>query len=92
VSHETYLTERGEGPAGEEDNPLHLLVVEEIVEAPQRAVLSKGVGSEVRVVGVDVAIRQVYLLKRSFFLSILCKVRSPKYRSNLKYSAFTAWK
>ena len=59
-----YLAEGRECAAGEEDNPLHLLVVEEVVEAPQRAVLPEWVRGEVRVVGVDVAVSQIYLLGR----------------------------
>lgn len=56
------LTERGEGPAGEENDPLQLLVEEEVVEAPERAVLSEGVRGQVRVVAVDVAVEQVDLV------------------------------
>ena len=56
------LTERGEGSAGEEDNSLQLLVEEEIVEAPEGAVLSKGIRGEVWVVTVDVAVEKVDLV------------------------------
>lgn len=56
------LTEGGEGPAGEENDPLQLLVEEEVVEAPERAVLSEGVRGQVRVVAVDVTVEQVDLV------------------------------
>lgn len=55
-------TERGEGTAGEENNPLELLVEKEVVEAPEWTVLSKGVRGQVRIVAVDVAVKQVDLV------------------------------
>ena len=61
-----YLAEGGECAAGEEDNPLHLLDVEEVVEAPQGSVLPEWVqGEEVRVVGVDVTICEIFFLGKT---------------------------
>jgi len=56
------LTKGRQSPAGEEHNPLQLLIEEEIVEAPQRALLAKGIRPEVRVVRVDVTVHEVDLL------------------------------
>ena len=56
------LTKRRQGPAGEEYNPLQLLIEEEIVKAPQRALFSKGIRSKVWVVRIDVAVHKVDLL------------------------------
>ena len=58
-------TERGEGTAGEENNPLELLVEKEVVEAPDGSILPEWIGHEVWVVGVDVALHQVDLAVQS---------------------------
>lgn len=55
------LAEGAESPAGEQDDSLQLLVEEEIVETPDRSVLSERVGCEVRVVRIDVAAKEVDL-------------------------------
>ena len=55
------LAERTESPASEQDDSLQLLVEEEIVETPDGSVLSERVGSEVRVVRIDVAAEEVDL-------------------------------
>lgn len=55
------LTERAESSAGEQDDSLQLLVEEEIVETPDRSVLSERVGGQVWVVGIDVAAEEVNL-------------------------------
>ena len=55
------LAEGAESPAGEQDDSLQLLVEEEIVETPDRSVLSERVGCEVRVVRIDVAAEEVDL-------------------------------
>ena len=60
-----YLAEGGECAAGEEDNPLHLLDVEEVVEAPQGSVLPVCIGGELWVVGEDVTISQIYFLGKA---------------------------
>jgi len=49
------LTERAESSAGEQDDSLQLLVEEEIVETPDRSVLSERIGGQVWIVGIDVA-------------------------------------
>jgi hypothetical protein len=48
--------------AREEDNSLELLVVEEVVEAPQRAGLSERVRVQIRIVAVNVAIVELNLV------------------------------
>ena len=58
----TYLTERGQGPACEQYNPLELLVEEEVVEAPERTVLAERVRAQIRIVRVNGAVYQVDLL------------------------------
>ena len=55
------LAEGAESPAGEEDDALQLLVEEEIVETPDRSVLSERVGCQVRVVRENVAAEEVDL-------------------------------
>ncbi len=56
------LAEGTEGSAGEQDDALLLAVVEEVVEGPETAVLTKRIGRQVRVVTVDVAFGQVDLI------------------------------
>lgn len=48
------------GPAREEDNPLHLLVVEEVVEGPETALLAVRIGRQVGIVTVNVTVLQRY--------------------------------
>lgn len=48
--------------AREEDNPLELLVVEEVVEAPQRSRLAERIGVQVRIVTVNVTIVELNLV------------------------------
>ena len=55
------LAEGTERSTGEQDDTLQLLVEEEVVKAPDGAILSEGVQCEVGVVGVDVALQQVDL-------------------------------
>lgn len=47
---------RVDGPAGEENDALQFLVVEEIVERPQTARLSEWIRVQIRIVAVDVAV------------------------------------
>lgn len=47
---------RIDGPAGEEDDALQLLVVEEVVERPQAARFPKWVRVQIRIVAVDVTV------------------------------------
>lgn len=49
-------------PAVEEHDPLQLLVVEEVVEAPQRSWLAERVWVQVRIVAVNVAVVQLNLV------------------------------
>ena len=55
------LAEGTEGSASEEHHSLQLLVEEEIVETPDRSVLSERVGCQVRVVRENVAAEEVDL-------------------------------
>ena len=55
------LAERTESSASEQDDSLQLLVEEEIVETPDRSILSERVGCKVRVVRVNVAAEEVDL-------------------------------
>ena len=55
------LAEGTQGSTGKQNDSLELLVEEEIVETPDRAILSKGVQGEVWIVRVDVALQQVDL-------------------------------
>ena len=64
-----YLTEGGEGPAGEQHNPLELLVEEEVVEAPEGTILAEWVRAQIRVVRVNRAVDQVDLLKLYWLIS-----------------------
>lgn len=45
-----------DGPAGEEDDALQFLVVEEIVERPQTARLSEWIRVQIWIVAVDIAV------------------------------------
>ena len=56
------LAEGTERSAGEQDDTLQLLVEEEVVEVPDVAVVTKGVGVHVGVGGEDVAFQEGYLL------------------------------
>ena len=55
------LAEGTQRSTGEQNDSLELLVEEEIVETPDRAILSKGVQGEIWIVRVDVALQQVDL-------------------------------
>ena len=59
------LTERTQSTTREENDPLQLLVEEEVVEVPDVAVVAKGVGVHIGVVGEDVAFQEGYLLIES---------------------------
>ena len=56
------LAEGAEGATGEQHHSLLLPVVEEVVERPETPVLAEGVGGQVGVVAVDVAVGQADLL------------------------------
>ena len=54
--------EGAHGSAGEEDHPLHLPVVEEVVEVPDGAVLPEWIRGQVWVVRVEFAVQEFNLL------------------------------